>query len=507
MMRFVLVLMCVVLGATPCLAWARPPLPVDVSDRDASNPRNKRWAWPVIEWVGVGPRAEVRELGALPRPPETERATITIVVRNAGPGASAALVLRGLPASAGDATVPSLSPGERVERTFSLPTRDIPYGSMITLHEAGGDAQAPPLDAFNLHGPAAHRVALVATEASWKDGDERFGSMARRFRASLDDLHTLFDGLGVVGMPENGGDPSRPIIADRFRLEHIEAFDPDAGTPPLFAEHPQFDLVIALNEGGPLCCFWLSDGDSVRYHSIGHNFLNTNFGEPRGIWSNWGEQALWHEIMHYRGVPDYYIYNIPAGALPGRSADGWTLGSTPGTAHLRREIMNDTYTAPEFSWLTAFIAASKKGSSRVGACENPLQPFGHMWTWIPARVVAMPVGTDAATIEAVRVFRSAPGEGRDARVQRIGADAQPIASAAIGAAAGPLVLEGDFMNGSAARHERALWLLVEADAETASGIETRWTILTLLELNEAWARGSKDEWRFAPAWESMQPIE
>ncbi len=488
----------------PVAAAVREPLPVDPEDRDASNPRNIRWAWPVIEQIGIGPRATVATLGAMPRPPETDEATITIVVRNAGERPFERLVIGGFDAMPDGGALPPLAAGERVTVSFTMPTAEIPYNTRIVLFEPSlsSAVQEPVLDVFDLHGPAAHRLGLVVTEQSWTDGDERFGSMARRFRASLEDLHTLYAGKGVIGMPQHGGDPTRPAIADRFRLEHLELFDADAGRPALFDHHPEFDLVIAVNEGGPLCCFWLADGDHERHHSIGHNFLNTNFGAPRGIWSNWGEQALWHEIFHYRGVPDYYIYNIPEGALPGRSSSGWKLGQSPSTAYLAREIMNDTYTAPEISWLTATIANSKGGAARVGACENPEHEFGHMWRWVP-KDLSVEVTSQAGTIEAVRIYRAVPGRGRDARVQRISEDAAPVYEAA----GARVTLDGDAMNAAARRAERSLWVLIEADRATDAGTTTRWTILTLLELNEAYARGHTEAWTFAPAWESMNPRE
>lgn len=474
-------------------ACGTPPVPVDPSDRDVSNPRNVRWSGPVIEWIGITPRAEVRELGDKPRAPESDDASLHIVLRNAGDKDTGVMLILGLPDLPEGLPVASLAPGQRQTVVVAMKTADIPYGKSLTLAGAiDSPADTPEVhDQFPMHGPDAHRIALVTSEVSWKDGDERFGSMVRRFRKSLEDLEALYDVQEVPGIPM--GDESRPVITDRFRIEHVETFDPAAGTPALFAQHPEFDLVIAVNEGGPLCCFWLNDGDSLNYHSIGHNFLSDRGGaEKRGIWSNWGEQALWHEIFHYRGVPDFYIYNVPAGSLPGRSLEGWKLGSSPSTAYLSREIMNDTYTAPEVSWLTATIANSKKGAARVGACENPEQPFGHMWQWVPKELTITVEPGEGQSVEGVRVYRAKPGQGRDGRVQRITEDAEPIAVAT----GSSVLLEGDYMNSKARRNERALWVLVEADVKTTSGREKRWTIVTLLEMNEAFARGSKEAWTF-----------
>lgn len=496
MLSFVLGLVVTACGA--------PPVPVDASDRDSSNPRNVRWDGPVIEWVGITPRAPVQALGDKPRAPESKESKLQIVLRNTGGEDTGPLLILGLPSLPEGLPVASMTPGQRQTVEVVLETTDIPYSKLLSLANAtDSSAETPEVhDQFQMHGPNAHRIALVASEESWKDGDERFGSMVRRFRKSLEDLEALYDVQEVPGIPM--GDESRPVIADRFRIEHVETFDPDAGTPALFAKHPEFDLVIAVNEGGPLCCFWLNDGDNLNYHSIGHNFLSGRGGpEKQGIWSNWGEQALWHEIFHYRGVPDYYIYNVPAGSLPGRSPEGWKLGSSPGTAYLMREIMNDTYTAPEVSWLTATIANSKKGAARVGACENPEQTFGHMWQWVPGELTLRVEPGEGEAVEAIRVYRAKPGQGRDARVQRVTADAEPIASAA-GASVG---LDGDYMNSKASRNERALWLLVEADVTSGAETERRWMIATLLEMNEAFARGSQTEWTFRVNTSDMRPAE
>lgn len=484
--------------------FAKPPVPVHATDRDASNPRNVRWEWPVIEWVEITPRARVSELGDKPGAPQAENAVMTIVVRNAGREPSGPLRVLGLPDGLQEVLVAPLDSGERFTIDIAIETAEIPYGSLLTLAGVTDSAGETPevFDTFPLYGADAHRVALVATDESWRDGDERFGSMVRRFRKSFDDLHALYDVKDVAGLPPHGGDPTRPPIADRYRIEHVERFDPSVGTPALFTQHPEFDLVIAVNEGGPLCCFWLNEGDTLNYYSIGHNFLSDRGGtEKHGIWSKWGEQAGWHEMFHYRGVPDLYIYNVPAGSLPGRSPDGWKLGASPGTAKFQSEMMNDPYTAPELSWLTATIVNSKHGVSRIDACENPEQQFGHMWQWVPKELAVQVEPGEGESVEAVRVYRAKPGQGRDARVQRVAGDAEPVASAN----GESVMLQGDYMNAAAPRNERALWLLIETSVKTSSGIERRWTIVTLLEMNEAWARGSSDAWVLPIRSDDMSP--
>ena len=46
------------------------------------------------------------------------------------------------------------------------------------------------------------------------------------------------------------------------------------------------------------------------------------------MWSARGEQAMWRGLLLSRGVPEYALWAIPAGALPARwrasSATGWT---------------------------------------------------------------------------------------------------------------------------------------------------------------------------------------
>ena len=90
--------------------------------------------------------------------------------------------------------------------------------------------------------------------------------------------------------------------------------DDEEARPAPFDDHPELDLVIACDEGGPLAGFWLPQ------YSIGHNFAfgGGDGGTPRrGLWSAWGEQALWHELLHCLfDVGDCYDLNVSRRACP-----------------------------------------------------------------------------------------------------------------------------------------------------------------------------------------------
>lgn len=476
-------------------ALAREPLPMPESDRDSANPRNVQWQWPVIEWIGIGPRPHVGELGDRPTAPTTQAAFLEIAVRNAGDQPARELTIRGITAK--PIRLPELEPGEHHVMNVELPTRDIPYGRTITL-AAGDEQDAEVLDTLDMYGPGAHRVLILTGPETEADNIERFGSMTRRLRHSFDDLHTLFDGGTVAGFPPNGGEADRPVAQDRFRIEGVVPYDPEAGMPELFRSHPEFDLVIAMNEGGPLCCFFLNDGNDRDFYSIGHNFRADVGGQVHGLWSRWGEQALWHETIHYRGVPDFYIYNIDAQQLPGRSADGWRLGDTERTEAFARDIMNDTYHTPEISALTTTIINSKEGASRIGACENPSHRFGHMWRWVPERLTVEVRDENGDVLDGVvRAFASTPAGARDARRQMVAEGATPEF-----ADEGSVTLSGDYMNAGKPRIERSIWKLIEAEHRG----ERRWTIITLLEINQRYAAGERERAEFTLRWPEMEPV-
>ena len=206
----------------------------------------------------------------------------------------------------------------------------------------------PPADALS--------VALLVERRTFEDGNRRFGSFVRRMRKSFEDLHALFDDTAAT-TPDSI--LPRQAIRTRFRIQHVEVYDREEGVrPPLFDAHPDVDLVIACDEGGPLAGFWLPQ------YSIGHNFLfgsDPEDGSPRqGLWSGNGEQALWIDGQLWRkdGQPVSYLgERFPRGAwvwdsfLPDSEGEPFE-----GFRWRRRDELN-----LNFLWLLLYITKAPPG--------------------------------------------------------------------------------------------------------------------------------------------------
>lgn len=457
---------CAVLAQPSPAPETKSPPPITSTDASDANPRNTRFVGPVIEFLTIEPRTEVHAIGDRPALVPGKPRTLTVRVRNLS-DTPADLRLRWLDVSV---ELPALAPAAAATHTFTIEPDRSPFDSIVHL-ERRRDSNWELADTAETFGPEAMRVAVLVDQRSFDAAEARFGSFSRRLRKSLDDLHELFD-------QTNADDPAdlRPPVADRFRLEHVEFFDSAIKAQhPLFVSHPTHDIVIAVNENAGLCCFWLPQ------YSIGHDFYAKHLN--KGIWSDFGEQALWHELIHFRGVPDFYIYDIPKEALPSRA-----------TAHVglpeiyRRDIMNSPYQPPRISFLTASIMNSKRGVSRVGACEEPDHPFGHQWTWTPRRLsVRLTQHGKPLPDATIRWFRSRPMDFRDPRMQGVPADAAPDATLTT-SPQGLADIEGDYLGRADPRHTRSLWLLIEVTHDA----KRRFAVVSGLWLNERFARGDTD---------------
>ncbi len=349
-------------------------------------------------------------------------------------------------------------------------------------------------------GPKPLSVAILVERETFAETERRFGSFRTRMQASFDALHALFADVEATTTTNPGSSLAplaRVAIRDRFEIVSVAVYDrTDGKPPPLFANHPDVDLVIACDEGGPLAGFWLPA------YSIGHNFLvaaGEAKGTPeRGLWSDWGEQALWHELLHFRGVPDSYISFIPPAALPGRATKEVALPD-----RFRLGIMNHPYQPPRISALASVVANAKAGVARVGACEEPDHEHGHMWRWVPERLT-LALTKDGVPLAGARVrwWRSQPMTGLgDPRRQGVPEDAAPSGEAAADAR-GVVTLEGDYLGRADPRPKRSLWLLVEAEHEG----ERRFGVILLLSLNELYAAGHAKRATLPLTWEELRPV-
>ena len=455
-----------------------------LAQRADANPRNVRYERPVIEHVSLEPRMVVEKIGDGPRRLEgTAPVTLTFHLRNPGDAAARVqLRVQGLDAPLGEAV--ALEPGAAGQVRVEMASLAIPYGRTIELRSG-----RQVLDSLRFHSGKAHRVVLLVERRTWQAGMERFGSFVRRMRASFEALHALFadvsDPLGIDLL-------KREPVSARFRIDGLELYDRGSGTRiRMFTRHPQYDLAIACDEGGPAAGFFLPE------YSIGHSFRAKVDGVVHGLWSLRGEQALWHEMVHYRGVGDYYIYRIERGCL-----EGWTKGAVDLPDKYRLDLMNSPYQQPRIGALTAHVMNFKQGVSRVGACEETAQPYGHMWTWLP-RSLRVRILRDGRPVQkaAVRWWSARPAGRGDRRLQRAERSRAPD-GAALTDKDGIARVRGDYLRSKRPRAERSLWLVVELSHEG----ESRVGIVYGLWLNAAYAAGHRDQATRTFVWKDLQPV-
>jgi len=454
--------------------------------------RNVRYDDLIIEYLALEPSVEVREIGDGPRRPEGDTARLTAFLFNLRSAEVYAAIDWG--GAAERQEIGYLQPGESKAVSISIAPAAIPYDQPIRALVYNAEVhRLEETDRAILHGEKAMRIALLVERRTWDAGNKRFGSFTRRMRESLEMLHELFDDTTA---PDAAGLKREPII-DRFRIERIELFDRPADStsdfqrPALFDDHPKYDVVIACDRQGPLGGFWLEQ------YSIGHNFHRSD--PPKDLWSDWGEQALWHELMHFRGVPDYYIYRIPEGALPGRCAEAIEVPEP-----FRSDLMNSPYQSPQIGALTAAVANSKAGVSRVGACEEPSNPYGHQWNWAPESLAIEINDSSGKPLagQSVRWYRSLPAGLEDLRIQGVAADRPPDGEAKTNAA-GRIRITGDYLGAAGNQPHRSLWLLVEVGNSVES---RRLGIVNGLWLNAAYAAGSKDEAVWSVRLDALRPV-
>jgi hypothetical protein len=448
----------------------RPAAAGDAPAADAENPRNVRFEGPVVETVRATPRVQVGATGdSSVWPPDTEVRfeAVTRVLPAAGAGA------------AGTPPAPEEPPRFTIDGRAKEPLRSpegpyVPWraeeGRHVLEVSWGQDRGEFATDAL--------RVLLLVERKTYDDGEKRFGSFVRRFRKSLDDLHALFAASVHPAAPKG--------ILDRFRIDEVRVYDREAGKPPPgFLDHPEADVAIACDEGGP------SGGFVLPAHSIEHGFVGTP--EHKGLWSSWGERSLWLDLLRYRGVPDLSRWVIEGGALPGRFAR-----EIPLPARFAKDLAGWPPRAPVLSEYTAVVANLRHGVARVGECENPENVrFGHVWNFLPGRLAVALQDKAGAPLSGAKVrwWRSRPvlragddplaGVVRD-HVAGIEADRAPDGEGTADEK-GVVTIAGDYLGRADRRERRSRWMLVEV----TKGEERRFEIVYALDLHLAYVRGAK----------------
>ena len=464
------VLLCLVGAGARATAGDAPAAPLD-----PENPRNVRFEGPIVETVRATPRVDVRGVGDRSAWPEGTDVRFEVVARRLPSSAPAA-----------PAGTPEDEPLVRLDGGFRAPVGSPagPYypwkaesGRHVFEVVYGTDRGTFATDSL--------RVLLLVERKTDEDGEKRFGSFVRRFRKSLDDLHALFAASVHPESPQG--------VLDRFRVEEVRVYDRDpGGHPPRVPDLGEFDLLVACDETSSAVA---PPAGAVRGRP---SFLHT-FPGRGGIWSSWGEQGLWYGLLFSRGLPRLSDWVVLPGALPGRFA-----GPIPLPERFARDLLASPFQAPSISQYTAMFANLRRGIGRPGDPEDPEDArFGHVWNFLPGRVVVTVHAADSPAARAVvRWWRAlpTPREAGDP-VPGVAADRAPDGEATADAH-GHVMITGDYLGRQDAPARRSRWLLVEV----RRGGERRFEILYGLDLNVAYARGAKYVHGIAWDFERLIPV-
>lgn len=448
------------------------------ASRDLARPPvRKPYTGLVIEWVAQDPKIRVEKDGDRSEPPADTAITFTAHVRNLSGTNTEPVMVRwfvdGIVAKTG--TLKGVGAGQRAVDAFPW---DAEEGRHWIQCELVGTGE------WLTFASDALTVKLAVEKKTLEKYEAEFGSFARRFQDSLAGLHASWAAVRDARFALQG-------IDERLRLADVVVYERgegEAAVPAEFRDHPDVDLYVACDQGGPVAGFYIPG------YSIGHNYA----GHPghESLFSDWGENCLWHEIAHFRGVQDFYIFPTREGDVLKTNAAGGPLE----TLRLREEFasctMNNPYKETRWSEYATAVIQMKRGIARVGRCEDPHNTFGHMWRHVPATVKVQVIGLDGKPVPFVEVEVYRPVRSGDDDRLRVAADAAPLFAGPAGKD-GTFVLGDDPFGKRKAESSRALWVLVLLKRE---GV-VRARYLSLLDMNTAYWKGQQAEATFQLVWE------
>jgi hypothetical protein len=263
------------------------PLAAESLHKDlARPPRRRPYDGLVIEWISQSPRTAVRNVGDRSEPAEGSSLAYTAHIRNLADRNTGPILVRwfvdGVQAKSG--RLMGIGPQQRVTDDFAW---EAEAGRHWIQCELVGH------DEWLTIASDALTVKLFVEKKTSDLYETEFGSFARRFQDSLAGLHASWAAVREVRFAPNG-------IEERLRVDDVELYERgagDAAVPRAFWDHPDFDLAVACDQGGPVAGFYIPG------YSIGHNYKGK--GEQESLFSEFGDNCLWHEIAHFRGVQDF----------------------------------------------------------------------------------------------------------------------------------------------------------------------------------------------------------
>lgn len=459
---------------------------------DPENPRNARFTPPWIGYLAVGSiQGEVGESRSPRITVSGEKENAWRAVRGGPDPGPKQRPLLGTPTYLGDEVSWTLD-GRPLEILRETKRLELSNGAAAEVLMSSFVRAPVPPERHHLEARILGDMCRVETDAIrvwvWveKDtlvaGDARFGSFVRRLRKSFDDLDDLLSASVHPTTPRG--------ILDRFRIQQVVEFDRRGKSPMDFVPRDKFDIVVVCDQHGK------SPGVDVGSSRIEFSFDGTS--PHRGMWSAWGEQSLWRDLLHLRGVQALDRSRAAPGALPGR----WK-GELPLPSRYAVDLMASPFQAPVITEYTAVMANARYGVAKIGDCEDTgNEKLGHVWNWLPGRVALYVTRAGAAANGAVvRWWRSLPLKGLPADAPEGIVEGRAPDGEATADAAGLVGITGDYLGRTQPKESRSRWLLVEVEIAG----KRRFEILYGLDLHLAYARGEKD--RATVRWEFDRLLE
>ncbi len=418
----------------------------------------------VIEWVSQEPKVPATEVGDRSEPAEGASIVYTAHLRNLATKSTGEVELK-WSVDAEDPVILFLNPiAAGASATAEFTWKAAKGRHWVRCELVGrGEWLTFATDALTV------KVAIEA--ATLAKYEAVHGSFARRMQDSLAGLHASWSAVRDPRFAPEG-------IEERLRIDDVETYERRAGAdvPGEFWDHPRFHLYVACDQGGPVAGFYIPG------YSIGHNYG----GHPghESLFSDWGENCLWHEIAHFRGVEDFYAFT---GTVGKTDASGAPLKGLELAERHAKDTMNDPYRETSWSDYAAAVIQAKRGVTRVGRCEDPSQPYGHMWKDVPAAIEIEVVGVDGARVGGVEVEVYRPVQPAPEEPPGVAADAKPIVAGRTDAG-GRFGLGEDPFACAAEEPSRARWLLVVL--RQGDTVCSRY--LTLIDANLAYWKGEGD---------------
>ncbi|KAF0244886.1 MAG: hypothetical protein FD180_2107 [Planctomycetota bacterium] len=430
----------------------------------------------VIEWISQEPKNKVTKDGDASGPADGQSLSYTAHLRNLGSVNTEPVMVRwfvdGVQKST--ATIPGMGAGQRSTAVFAWTADEGRHWIQCELlgHEEWLTIATDGLT-----------VKVWVEKKTLAKYEDEFGSFARRFQDSVAGLHASWSAVRDARFAPEG-------IDERLRVDDVAVYErggKDAEVPKEFWDHPDFDLEVACDQGGPVAGFYIPG------YSIGHNYA----GNPghESLFSDWGENCLWHEIGHFRGVQDFYLFPTKAGDVGKLDAAGNPLPLLTLRPEFADDTMNSPYKATWWSEYTTAVIRMKRGVSRVGRCEDPANTFGHMWRHVPAKVEIQVIGEEGKPVKYAEVEVYRPVRGEDGRA-RVAKDAKPLSEGRVDEV-GFFDLGEDPFGKRKAEASRAPWVLVVIKREGA--IRARY--LTLMDMNLAYWKDQKERAIFRLVWD------